>query len=37
MDTKAAVPEPKPFLPHPNFSDEVNRNIAQLVAQSLWF
>ncbi len=29
MDTKAAVPEPKPFLPHPNFSGEVNRNIVQ--------
>jgi hypothetical protein len=29
MDTKAAVPVPKPFMPHPNFSDEVNRNIAQ--------
>jgi hypothetical protein len=30
MDTKAAVPDPKPFMPHPNFSDEVNRNIEQL-------
>jgi hypothetical protein len=30
MDTKAAVPDPKPFMPHPNFSDEVNRNLAQL-------
>jgi hypothetical protein len=29
MDTKAAVPVPKPFMPHPNFSDEVNGNIAQ--------
>lgn len=29
MDTKAAVPAPKPFMPHPNFSDEVNRNIVQ--------
>jgi hypothetical protein len=29
MDTKAAVPVPKPFMPHPNFSDEVNRNIVQ--------
>ena len=29
MDTKAAVPDPKPFMPHPNFSDEVNRNIVQ--------
>ncbi len=29
MDTTAAVPVPKPFMPHPNFSDEVNRNIVQ--------
>jgi len=29
MDTTAAVPVPKPFMPHPNFSDAVNRNIAQ--------
>jgi hypothetical protein len=29
MDAKAAVPVPTPFMPHPNFSDEVNRNIAQ--------
>jgi hypothetical protein len=29
MDTTAAVPVPRPFMPHPNFSDEVNRNIAQ--------
>ena len=29
MDTQAAVPDPKPFMPHPNFSDEVNRNIVQ--------
>jgi hypothetical protein len=29
MDTTAAVPNPKPFMPHPNFSDEVNRNIVQ--------
>ena len=29
MDTKATVPVPKPFMPHPNFSDEVNRNIVQ--------
>ena len=29
MNTKTAVPVPKPFMPHPNFSDEVNRNIAQ--------
>ena len=29
MGTKAAVPDPKPFMPHPNFSDEVNRNIVQ--------
>ena len=29
MDAKAAVPVPKPFMPHPNFSDEVNRNIVQ--------
>jgi hypothetical protein len=29
MDTAAAVPVPKPFMPHPNFSDEVNRNIVQ--------
>jgi hypothetical protein len=29
MDTTAAVPIPKPFMPHPNFSDEVNRNIVQ--------
>ena len=29
MDTTAAVPVPKPLMPHPNFSDEVNRNIVQ--------
>lgn len=29
MDAKAAVPVPTPFMPHPHFSDEVNRNIAQ--------
>jgi hypothetical protein len=29
MDTTAAVPDPKLFMPHPNFSDEVNRNIVQ--------
>lgn len=29
MDAKAAVPDPQPLLPHPNFSDEVNRNIVQ--------
>ncbi len=29
METKAAVPDPRPFMPHPNFSDEVNRNIVQ--------
>jgi hypothetical protein len=29
MDNTAAVPVPKPFIPHPNFSDEVNRNIVQ--------
>ena len=29
MDTKAAVPSPELFMPHPSFSDQVNRNIAQ--------
>jgi len=29
MDTKDAVSVPKPFMLHANFSDEVNRNIAQ--------
>jgi len=29
MDNTAPVPIPKMFMPHPNFSDEVNRNIAQ--------
>jgi len=29
MDTTAAVPVPKLFMPHPNLSDEVNRNIVQ--------
>ena len=29
MDTKAAVPDPQPFMPQPNFSDEVNRNVVQ--------
>ena len=29
MDNTAPVPVPKPFTPHPNFSDEVNRNIVQ--------
>ena len=29
MNTDAVVPNPKPFMPHPNFSDEVNRNIVQ--------
>ncbi len=29
MDTTAAVPVPELFMPHPNFSDEVNRNVAK--------
>ena len=29
MDTEATVPIPQLFMPHPNFSDEVNRNIIQ--------
>ena len=29
MDNTSVVPVPKPFMPHPNFSDEVNRNIVQ--------
>jgi len=29
MENTAPVPIPKPFMPHPNFSDEVNRNIVQ--------
>jgi hypothetical protein len=29
MDSTASVPVPKPFMPHPNLSDEVNRNIVQ--------
>ena len=29
MDTQAAVPDHKPFMPHPNFADEVNHNIVQ--------
>ena len=29
MDTDTAAPVPKLFMPHPNFSDEVNRNIVQ--------
>ena len=29
MKVDAAVPAPKLFMPHPNLSDEVNRNIAQ--------
>jgi len=29
MDKTAPVPIPKPFMPHPNLSDEVNRNIVQ--------
>ena len=29
MHTTAAVHVPEPFMAHPNFSDEVNRNIAQ--------
>jgi len=29
MDTKVAIPDPKPFMPHPNLSDEVNRNIVR--------
>ncbi|MBZ5514982.1 MAG: hypothetical protein LAN62_09090 [Acidobacteriia bacterium] len=29
MNAKAAVHIPEPFMPHPNLSDEVNRNIAQ--------
>jgi hypothetical protein len=29
MDTETTAPIPKPFMPHPNFSDEVNRNIVQ--------
>ena len=29
MHITASVPDPKPFMPHRNFSDEVNRNIVQ--------
>jgi len=29
MDNTAPVTVPKPFMPHPNFSDEVNGNIMQ--------
>jgi hypothetical protein len=29
MDRSAAIPNPDLFAPHPNFSDEVNRNIVQ--------
>lgn len=29
MDTEAVVPIPQLFMPHPSFSDEVNRNIIQ--------
>ena len=29
MNTDTAVAVPKLFMPHPNFSDEVNRNIVQ--------
>lgn len=29
METQATVPDPKLFMPHPNWSDEVNRNIVQ--------
>jgi len=29
MDTEATVRIPQLFMPHPNFSDEVNRNIIQ--------
>jgi hypothetical protein len=29
MDTKATTPDPKPIMTHPNFSDEVNRDIVQ--------
>ncbi len=29
MNSKATVLNPQPFMPHPSFSDEVNRNIAQ--------
>jgi len=29
MDTTATGPVPKMFMPHPNFSDEVNRNIVK--------
>jgi len=29
MHKTGPVPVPKPYMPHPNFSDEVNRNIVQ--------
>jgi hypothetical protein len=29
MDTKPVVSDPKPYMPHPNFSDEVNGNIVR--------
>ena len=29
MDTTAVTPVPEPFMPHPNLTDEVNRNIVQ--------
>ena len=29
MDTKVVIPDPKPSMPYPNLSDEVNRNIVQ--------
>ena len=33
MNADAVVPAPKLFMPHPNLSDEVNRNIAQSKIQ----
>src|SRR5690242_6760864 len=29
QDTQTSIPVPNLFLPHPNFSDEVNHNFAQ--------
>jgi hypothetical protein len=34
VENTAPVPIPKPFTPHPSFSDEVNRNIVQLEVET---
>ena len=37
MEPKMAAPGPEPFMPHPNLSDEVNRNFVQSEIENAAF